>query len=181
MNTDAPWPSVEDAEARVLDIQAKLHRWAGEHSARRFDDLYNLVCDPAFLLVARRRVRGNRGARTAGVDNESARAIETRQGYEMFLQELRDQLKQRIFCPQPVREQRIPKGDGRTRRLGIPTVADRVVQAAVKLVLHPIFEADFQPCSYGFRPKRRAQDAIADTHFFTSRSYEWIVEADIEA
>lgn len=181
MNTDAPWPSVEDAEARVLDIQAKLHRWAGENTTCRFDDLYNLVCDPAFLLVAWRRVRGNRGARTAGVDNESARSIEAHQGHETFLRELRDQLKQRIFRPQPVRGRRIPKGDGRTRRLGIPTVADRVVQAAVKLVLEPIFEADFQPCSYGFRPKRRAQDAIADIHFYTSRKYEWIVEADIEA
>jgi len=181
VNTDAPWPSVDDAEVRVLEIQTKLHRWAGENATRRFDDLYNLVCDPAFLLTAWRRVRGNRGARSAGVDNESARSIETRQGPEAFLRELREQLKRRTFRPRPVRERKIPKSDGRTRRLGIPTVADRVVQAAVKLVLEPIFEADFQPCSYGFRPKRRAQDAIADIHFFTSRSYEWIVEADIEA
>lgn len=181
MNTDAPWPSVEDAQARVLEIQAKLHRWSGEQSARRFDDLYNLVCDPAFLLVAWHRVRGNRGARSAGVDNESAYTIEQRRGVEVFLCELRAQLKQRRFMPVPVRERLIPKADGRKRRLGIPTVRDRVVQAAVKLVLEPIFEADFQPCSYGFRPKRRAQDAIAEIHFFTSRKYEWIVEADIEA
>jgi RNA-directed DNA polymerase len=67
------------------------------------------------------------------------------------------------------------------RRLGIPTVRDRVVQAALKLVLEPIFEASFQPCSYGFRPKRRAQDAIAEVHFFASRTYEWSVEGDIEA
>jgi group II intron reverse transcriptase/maturase len=181
VNTDAPWPSVDDAQTRVLEIQTKLHRWAGEYANLRFDDLYNLVCDPAFLLVAWHRVRGNRGARSAGVDNQSAYEIEQRRGHEAFLGDLREQLKQRRFVPLPVRERLIPKADGRKRRLGIPTVTDRVVQAAAKLVLEPIFEADFQPCSYGFRPKRRAQDAIAEIHFFTSRKYEWIVEADIEA
>jgi RNA-directed DNA polymerase len=77
----------------------------------------------------------------------------------------------------------IPKRGGKQRRLGIATVRDRVVQAALKLVLEPIFEADFQPCSYGFRPGRRAQDAIAEIHYLTSspRNYEWMVEADIEA
>lgn len=181
MNTDAPWPNVEDAGARVLEIQTKLHRWAGARTALRFDDLYNLVCDPAFLLTAWHRVRGNRGARSTGVDRQSAYSIETRRGAEAFLRDLREQLKQRRYRPLPVRERLIPKADGRMRRLGIPTVTDRVVQAAVKLVLEPIFEADFQPCSYGFRPKRRAQDAIAEIHFLTSRRYEWIVEADIEA
>jgi RNA-directed DNA polymerase len=132
---DAPWPSVDDAQARVLAIQAKLHRWAGENATLRFDDLYNLVCDPAFLLVAWHRVRGNRGARSAGVDNQSAYAIEQRRGPEAFLGELREQLKQRRFAPLPVRERLIPKADGRKRRLGIPTVIDRIVQAAAKLVL----------------------------------------------
>ena len=76
----------------------------------------------------------------------------------------------------------IPKpGSSKLRRLGIPTARDRTVQAALKLVLEPIFEADFQPCSYGFRPRRRAQDAIAEIHQFTSRSYEWVLEGDIEA
>jgi RNA-directed DNA polymerase len=75
----------------------------------------------------------------------------------------------------------IPKPGGKRRRLGVATVRDRVVQAALKTVLEPIFEADFHPCSYGFRPKRRAQDAIAEIHFYTSRSYEWIVEGDIKA
>ena len=77
----------------------------------------------------------------------------------------------------------IPKASGKLRRLGIPTVADRVVQAALKLVLEPIFEADFRPCSYGFRPRRRAQDAIAEIHHLTShpRNYEWVVDADIAA
>jgi RNA-directed DNA polymerase len=80
-----------------------------------------------------------------------------------------------------VREKAIPKAGGKVRRLGIPTVADRIVQASLKLVLEPIFEADFKPCSYGFRPKRRAQDAIAEIHFLGSRTYEWVFEADITA
>ena len=75
----------------------------------------------------------------------------------------------------------IPKPGGKKRRLGIATVTDRVVQASLKLVLEPIFEADFQPCSYGFRPKRRAHDAVAEVRYLTSRSYEWMVEGDIKA
>ncbi len=75
----------------------------------------------------------------------------------------------------------IPKSGGKLRRLGIATITDRVVQASLKLVLEPIFEADFYPCSYGFRPKRRAHDAVAEVHHFTSRSYEWVVEGDIKA
>lgn len=181
MNTDAPWPSLEQAEQRVLDIQTKLHRWTGDDTARRFDDLYNLVHDPAFLVVAWNRVRKNKGARSAGVDGDSAHSVEAVHGVDGFLQRLRDQLKARTFRPVPVRERLIPKRDGRRRRLGIPTVADRVVQASVKLVLEPIFEADFQPCSYGFRPRRRAQDAIAEIHFYGSRSYEWVLDGDIEA
>jgi RNA-directed DNA polymerase len=182
VNTDAPWPTAELAEARVLGIQAKLHRWAIDDPTRRFDDLFNLVCDPAFLLVGWRRVRGNMGARTAGVDGQTAAYIERVRGEAAFLAELRADLKARRFAPLPVRERMIPKPGGRKRRrLGIPTVRDRVVQAALKLVLEPIFEADFQPCSYGFRPGRRAQDALAEIHLLASHSYEWVVEGDIEA
>jgi RNA-directed DNA polymerase len=100
-----------------------------------------------------------------------------------FLAELQGNLKARRFTPVRVREVMIPKANGKVRRLGIPTATDRTVQASLKLVLEPIFEADFKPCSYGFRPKRRAQDAIAEIHFFTSptRDYEWVFEADIKA
>jgi RNA-directed DNA polymerase len=104
-------------------------------------------------------------------------------GAEKLLRGLREDLKARQFVPQRVREKTIPKAGGKVRSLGIPTTADRVVQASLKLVLEPIFEADFKPCSYGFRPKRRAQDAIAEIHYLASpnRNYEWVFEADIEA
>lgn len=181
MNSGASWPTPNEAAARVLGIQRKLHRWAGDDRGRRFADLHNLVCDRATLLVAWERVRGNRGSRSAGIDGQTAAHVEQVLGVEGFLEELREQLRCGSFRPVPVKERRIPKHGGKTRRLGIPTVRDRVVQAALKLVLEPILEADFQPCSYGFRPRRRAQDAIAEIHQLTSRSYEWIVEADIEA
>jgi RNA-directed DNA polymerase len=186
VNTGAPspTPSIEEAEARVLGIQAKLHRWATDDPDRRFADLFNLVCDPAVLLVAWRRVRGNKGARTAGVDGQTVYYIQQRRGEESFLAELRADLKARRFGPLPVRERLIPKpGSGKQRMLGIPSVRDRVGQAALKLVVEPIFEADFLPCSYGFRPGRRAQDAIAEIHVFTSppHVYEWVVEGDIQA
>ena len=181
MNTGAPWPGLDEAEYRVHVMQTKLHQWAKADPGRRFDDLFNLVYDPAFLTVAWRRVRGNKGARTAGVDGVAPRSIVF--GAEKLLRGLREDLKARRFVPQRVREKTIPKGNGKVRALGIPTVADRVVQSSLKLVLEPIFEADFKPCSYGFRPKRRAQDAIAEIHYLASptRNYEWVFEADIEA
>ena len=99
-----------------------------------------------------------------------------------FLGQVRDQLKSRIFAPLPVRERLIPKpNSSKLRRLGIPTAMDRVVQASLLLVLEPIFEADFKPVSYGFRPGRRTQDAIAEIHALGSRQYLWVFEADIAA
>ncbi|MDZ5447826.1 group II intron reverse transcriptase/maturase [Micromonospora sp. 4G57] len=186
MNSGAPqleWPLLGSAELRVQKIQAKLHRWATDDPDRRFHDVFNLVHDPAFLLVAWQRVRGNRGARSAGVDGHTAFFIEARRGVEPFLAEIRDQLKTQQFRPLPVRERMIPKPGGKRRRLGIATVRDRVVQAALKLVLEPIFEADFLPCSYGFRPRRRAHDAVAEVRTFAGppHRYEWVLEGDITA
>ena len=181
MNTDELEHALYEAERRVLKIQTKLHRWARDDPHRRFDDLFNLVADPGFLLVAWERVRGNKGARTAGVDGRTAPSIALWVGAEEFLGALRSQLKDRSFRPLPVRERMIPKPGGKLRRLGIATITDRVVQASLKLVLEPIFEADFLPCSYGFRPNRRAHDAVAEVRFLTSKKYEWIVEGDIKA
>src|SRR6476620_3676549 len=100
-----------------------------------------------------------------------------------MLTDLRDDLKARRFVPQLVREKAIPKASGKVRRLGIATTLDRIVQASLTLVLEPIFEADFKPCSYGFRPRRRAQDAIAEIHYLATpvRNYQWVFEADIAA
>jgi RNA-directed DNA polymerase len=166
---------------RVREMQTKLHRWAVADAGRRFDDLYNLVCDPAFLLIAWERVAGNSGARTAGVDRYTVRDVTDKVGVTVFLEDLRHQLRQRTYRPLPVRERTIPKYGGKLRKLGIPTVADRVVQAALKLVLEPIFEADFLSVSYGFRPRRRAHDAIAEIHFYGTVGYRQVLDADIEA
>ena len=169
--------------SRVAGMQAKLHRWAAADPGRRFGDLFNFVHDPATLLVAYVRVAGNRGANTPGVDGMTVALVEERIGVPRFLDDLRAQLKEGTFRPLPVRERKIPKpgGSGKLRKLGIPAVADKVVQAALKLVLEPIFEADFEPVSYGFRPMRRAHDAIAEIHQFGTRRYQWVLDADIEA
>jgi len=171
------------ARARVAGMQAKLHRWAAADPGRRFDDLFNLVHDPATLLVAFGRVAGNQGASTPGVDGITAAWVEEQVGAPGFLDDLRAAVKDGSFRPLPVRERLIPKpgGSGKLRKLGIPCIADRVVQAALKLVLEPVFEAGFKPVSYGFRPKRRAQDAIAEIHYYGTRGYRWVLDADIEA
>jgi RNA-directed DNA polymerase len=182
VNTGEPLPGLYEAERRVLRMQAKLHLWAVRDPGRVFEDLHNLVCHPDFLAVAWQRVRGNKGARTAGVDRVIPAFISEAADARSFLAEARAQLKARTFAPMPVRERMIPKpGTGKFRRLGIPSARDRLVQASLKLVLEPIFEADFKPASYGFRPGRRAQDAIAEIHAFGSRGYHWVLEADIAA
>jgi RNA-directed DNA polymerase len=120
VNTDELEAALYWAERRVREIQTKLHRWAGDDPHRRFDDLFNLVADPAFLLVAWDRVRGNKGARTPGVDGRTVSSIEYGQGVEDFLDQLRISLRDRSFAPLPVRERMIPKAGGKLRRLGMP-------------------------------------------------------------
>jgi len=176
------WPDPESAMGRVRRMQTKLHQWAVDDPDRRFDDLFNLVHHPDFLTVAWERVRGNKGARTAGVDRVIPAFIADDADIVAFLENTREQLKTRAFVPLPVRERMIPKpGSGKLRRLGIPTAMDRLVQASLVLVLEPIFEADFKPVSYGFRPGRRAHDAIAEIHHFGTKGYHWVLDADIEA
>jgi len=115
---------------RVSEMQAKLHRWAAADPGRAFDDLFNFVHDPATLIVAFDRVAGNTGSRAAGVDDLTVADVEAQYGVPEFLDDLRVQLKTGTFRPLPVRERKIPKpgGSGKVRRLGIPTVADRVVR-----------------------------------------------------
>jgi RNA-directed DNA polymerase len=175
-------PALEVAQQRVLGWQTRLHRWANEDEQARFGDLFNLICDPATLVVAWDGVKQNRGSRTAGVDGQTRTRIE-QAGIENVLGELRGSLRNGTYTPLPVREREIPKrGSGKVRKLGIPALRDRIVQMAAKLVLEPIFEADFCPTSYGFRPGRRAQDAIEETRRFINPPgrYEWVIEGDVE-
>src|ERR1019366_8961090 len=139
--------------------------------------------DPAFLVTAWERVYASKGARTAGIDKATVAMVETSIGAGAFLSQIRDSLKTGEFRPVEVRRVMIPKANGKLRRLGIPTIADRAVQESLKWVLEPIFEADFKPCSYGYRPNRRAQDAITEIHYFVSspRNYQWVLECDIKA
>jgi RNA-directed DNA polymerase len=183
LNSDILWPSVNDARTKVLGLQRKLHRWSKNDREKRFSDLFNLVHDRATLTVAWDRVRSNRGSKTAGVDGWTRWHIERRLGVGCFLEALRVSLKNHTYKPTPARERGIPKTGGKIRYLGIPTIGDRVVQMALKLVLEPIFEVDFCPTSYGYRPARRAQDAIAEIVRFINPKmyYEYVVEGDIKA
>ncbi|MGW4125081.1 reverse transcriptase domain-containing protein [Nocardia sp. NPDC004711] len=183
MNTgELSWPDPDRAAWRVRQMQRKLHHWAVGNSGRLFDDVFNLVYHPDFLTVAWDRVQGNKGARSAGVDRLAPASIVGDAEIVAFLGQVRERVKTRTFAPLPVRERLIPKpGSSKLRRLGIPTAMDRTVQASLLLVLEPIFEADFKPVSFGFRPRRRAQDAIAEIHALGTRRYHWVFEADIAA
>ena len=125
---------------------------------------------------------GNKGARTAGIDRATVAWIETRGGVEAFLGGIRDSLKSGEFRRSRCGEVMIPKAQRETAAVGHPDRRRPGGPGRLKLVLEPIFEADFQPCSYGFRPNRRAHDAIAEIHHFTDPvDYQWVLEADIEA
>ena len=182
MNSGGPWPSPKSAQERVLGIQRKLHKWSTDGQDRRFRRPPQPRLRPGHADGGVAAGQGESRVTLAGVDGKTAYHIEQVLGVQRFLEGLREELRSGSFRPLPVKERLIPKRDGKKfRRLGVPALRDRVVQAALKLVLEPIFEADFQPCSYGFRPGRRCQDAIAEIHYLTTRSYEWIVEADIKA
>jgi RNA-directed DNA polymerase len=143
----------------------------------RWFSLMDKVTAPATLQVAWAKVRANRGA--AGVDGQSVERFE-RQA-ELYLGELADGLRDGIYRPQPVRRVEIPKGDGRTRPLGIPAVKDRIVQTALKLVIEPIFEVKFSPTSYGFRPGRGCKDALREVDQLIEQGYTFVVDADLES
>lgn len=173
----------------VLDMQRKLYRWSNEDPDKVFVDLFNLVCDRRTLNEAWRRLARNSGSRTPGTDGMTRLTVEQRPGgAAAFLEEIREVLRNGTYCPEPVRQRLIPKPGkpGQFRPLGIPTLIDRLVQMALKLILEPIFEADFYPTSYGFRKGRSTHDALERIQRFlhsTKRGpsvYRYAIEGDIK-
>lgn len=162
---------------KVQQLQEKLGHAAKTSKSRKFHALYDKVHRLDVLQEAWRRVRANKGA--AGIDGETMADI-AKTGEDRFLAECQEGLQKKSYRPQPVRRHYIPKKDGRKRPLGIPTVRDRVVQMATKLILEPIFEADFQECSIGFRPKRGAKQALERIRKACNRKGNWVVDVDIQ-
>jgi RNA-directed DNA polymerase len=163
---------------KVRELQRSLYMSAKRSKTRRFHALRHLVCRGDVLAEAWRRVKRNGGA--AGVDGETLKAIE-QEGVETFLQDLQRDLQVGEYRPRPVRRQYIPKADGKQRPLGIPTVRDRVAQMAVKIAIEPVFEADFKECSYGFRPRRSATEALEAIRLHGNRGHRYVVDGDIKS
>ena len=170
-------PGGDEPSDKVRQLQRQLWAAAKRAPGRRFHALYDQMCRGDILHEAWRRVRRNKGA--AGVDRVTIDAVE-QYGVWRFLQELGEVLRAGEYGAQVVRRAYIPKADGAKRPLGIPTVRDRVVQMAAKRVLEPIFEADFGPCSYGFRPRRSAQMALERLRQLGNAGCDHVLDADIE-
>ena len=165
------------APAKVRQLQNRLWAAAKQSEGRRFHALYDRVDRSDVLETAWERVRANRGA--AGIDGLTLASVEA-YGVERMLTELQESLRAGIYRPKAVRRVEIPKPDGSARPLGIPTVMDRVAQQATKIVLEPIFEADFSPCSFGFRPRRSATDALEKLRTGFIEGSHFVFEADIQ-
>ena len=161
---------------KIRTLQKKLYLKAKEEPGYRFYLLYDKIYREDILAHAYELVKANKGA--PGVDGQSVERIES-QGLEEWLTGIRNDLRSKTYRPQPVRRVMIPKPGGGERPLGIPTIRDRVVQTATKLVIEPIFEADLEPNAYGYRPKRSAKDAIQRVHQLLCQGYTDVVDADL--
>jgi RNA-directed DNA polymerase len=161
---------------KIRMLQKKLYQKTKEEPSYRFYLLYDKMYREDILAHAYALAKSNQGA--PGVDGQSFQGIES-QGLEEWLNGIREDLRAKTYQPQAVRRVVIPKPGGGERPLGIPTIRDRVVQTAAKLLLEPIFEADFDPNAYGYRPKRSAREAIQKVHQLLCKGYTDVVDADL--
>src|SRR5262252_9557079 len=162
--------------SKIRELQIKLYRKAKNEPGYRFYMLYDKIYREDILAHAYALARANQGA--PGVDGQTFERIESA-GVEEWLTGIRQELRNKTYQPQPVRRVMIPKPGGGERPLGIPTIRDRVVQTAAKLVLEPIFEADLDPAAYGYRPRRSGADAIKEVHALLCHGYTDVVDADL--
>lgn len=165
------------AKVKAQELQNKLYLAAKENSKRKFHALYDKLYREDLLWEAWRRVKGNRGS--GGIDGVTIDHIVKEYGEERFVKEIQETLILGTYHPLPARRREIPKGDGKFRPLGIPAIRDRVVQMVTKMMIEPIFEADFKDCSYGFRPKRDAKGAIRHIRRAVKKGVYWVVDVDI--
>ena len=167
----------------VSEMQRKLSQWAAADPTKRFVDLYSLLCNDVWLRVAHHKVNSNRGRETAGIDWQSMSHFNG--DLDGNLERLRVMLKAKTFEPIPVRRVYIPKSHGKQRPIGIPGIRDRIVQEALRMILEPIWEADFSIHSYGFRPNRSTYDAMTYIGKQLTGNggaiYQWVIEGDIES
>src|SRR5260370_22266072 len=162
--------------SKIRELQIKLYRKAKNEPGYRFYMLYDKIYREDILAHAYALARANKGA--PGVDGQTFEQIES-VGLEEWLTGIRQELRNKTYQPQPVRRVMIPKPGGGERPLGIPSIKDRVVQTAAKIVLEPIFEADMEPSAYGYRPKRSAQDDMRKVHKLVCEGYTDVVDADL--
>lgn len=162
---------------KVQVFQRKLYRSAKAEPKRKYGVLYDKVWRLDFLWKAWQDVKRNRGS--AGIDRQTIQDV-VEYGEIKLLREIQELLKQKKYKPKAVLRVYIPKANGKERPLGIPTVVDRIVQASVKLAIEPIFEADFADCSYGFRPKKSALDALREIYKWLNFGCVWVVDADLK-
>jgi RNA-directed DNA polymerase len=162
---------------KIRTLQRKLYLKAKQEPAYRFHALYDKVYRADILSHAYNLARANKGS--AGIDGRTFEAIESAEGVTAFLAELEEALRNKTYQPAPVKRVMIPKSDGNQRPLGIPTIRDRVTQMAAKLVIEPIFEADFCETSYGFRPKKSAHDAVKDVTYAMNTGHTEVIDADL--